>query len=769
MSIPDRNTIPVELQERNQWVTWRHERGTKVPYNARTGHHAKSTDPDTWSSCEVALRAAVSRRHDGVGFVFSDDDPYVGIDLDDCIADALIAPWAQQIIEDLDSYAEVSPSGTGIKIFARGAVAASVKTAHIEIYDHARYFTVTGQRLDGAPSDIRVVNGAIDALWTALQPVKDPLVSPAPTTRPPGRRYLEEWAARKIAFAVERVALAADGTKHNTRLDMARLLGGLVPLSLATEEQIESALYGANLPSTEAQRSERKTIRDGIRIGIATPLTLPDPPEQPVFDAKGCACCPKHQRVLTLTRKGTGYTCHAKDASGARGWCEYWWDGDGYVPPASAVTTIQTVVSTTEAQLAKPAELPLLMVPINGNVLMTTDYEPPRVIIPNLLRAGLSFFIGQPGIGKTPALSQLAGAYAIGGKWLSAFDIPKCHVAYIGPEYSAGEIRETMDRSFGRGINWDHLHVFCIDNFSPPRDEEEAMSILEHLANTYGIQACIIDLLTGYLPPEKFKQNAYRGDYKEFLAYHRLMLHRQIALTGAWHGTKRDANPATMYNGGQGFWGSAGGGRMVMYQDEDDQVKLYSQLRGNKAVTYTLAESHMGGKHFWSVLDLGDEAEPSFASAIHRAIWRVIRDEATPTSPLRPSALASILRDRYPEVDANRNYVRKSLGILLRRGVLRTHGDGYLLADQVDQRDQRDQVDQRDQRDQRDQIIQDRTLSDPEDQVGIRGGSGHSAHSSAVDDEPDPLILNFLDPTDQQRGSGQMRPRRASDYMPGED
>ena len=32
----------------------------------------------------------------------------------------IIDPWAQELIDELDGYAEVSPSGTGVKVIVRG-------------------------------------------------------------------------------------------------------------------------------------------------------------------------------------------------------------------------------------------------------------------------------------------------------------------------------------------------------------------------------------------------------------------------------------------------------------------------------------------------------------------------------------------------------------------------------------------------------------------------------------------------------------------------
>src|SRR4051812_6053716 len=81
-------TIPAELRERPQWVAWRYERRpgeekpTKVPYSARSGRRASSTDASTWSSYELACQYQQRAHLDGLGFVFTDDDEYVCLDLD---------------------------------------------------------------------------------------------------------------------------------------------------------------------------------------------------------------------------------------------------------------------------------------------------------------------------------------------------------------------------------------------------------------------------------------------------------------------------------------------------------------------------------------------------------------------------------------------------------------------------------------------------------------------------------------------------------------
>jgi putative DNA primase/helicase len=101
-----------------------------------------------------AYRASESdstRPYDGIGFVFSDADPFCGIDLDDCRNPETgeIVPWAQEIICRVgDGYTEISPSGRGIHVIIRGDVrGGGMRRGPVEMYSRGRYFTITGRGL----------------------------------------------------------------------------------------------------------------------------------------------------------------------------------------------------------------------------------------------------------------------------------------------------------------------------------------------------------------------------------------------------------------------------------------------------------------------------------------------------------------------------------------------------------------------------------------------------------------------------------------------
>lgn len=146
--------IPQELRAFNNWVCFsfeeRNGKRTKVPYCPLTGKRAKSNDPSTWGSFTDAVDKA-DFLYDGIGFMFS-CSPYVGIDLDHCIENGVMTDLAKDAIMTLQSYAEYSPSGTGVHIICRGQLPVggnrNDKTG-IEMYATGRYFTMTGNVIPG--------------------------------------------------------------------------------------------------------------------------------------------------------------------------------------------------------------------------------------------------------------------------------------------------------------------------------------------------------------------------------------------------------------------------------------------------------------------------------------------------------------------------------------------------------------------------------------------------------------------------------------------
>lgn len=211
--------IPKELRDRPQWVVWRYalvknkktgeSKWTKVPYKAKCPRDKAATNnPKTWGPFIDAARAYHAARDlegvgriDGIGYVFSKDDPYVGVDLDNCLEGKVeaggkttwaIREWAVSYVQRLPTDSEISPSGNGIKFIGRGKLPGGGHrksglgpdgTGAVEMYDQLRFFTITGNIVTGQPTTIEDVSEAILEIHDEIWPPKP--VKPKAAPRPP--------------------------------------------------------------------------------------------------------------------------------------------------------------------------------------------------------------------------------------------------------------------------------------------------------------------------------------------------------------------------------------------------------------------------------------------------------------------------------------------------------------------------------------------------------------------------------------------------------
>lgn len=223
--------IPSELRNRDQWVVWRYQtrdgKPTKVPYQSSSiWNEAKADDPSTWGSYADAVQAHKDAKGDlaGIGFEFSDQDPFVGIDLDDSLDEhGKPLPWAQDILNRIVTYTEVSPSGKGLKLFLKGPNLANKgrnnkkEGKKRETYFYGRYFTVTGQVLDGRTTIEDCSQAYTDWFMEVFKAVRDPKSPKTPSTSASVPKTFEPYVpptltAEDIAL-IERAKVAANGEK----------------------------------------------------------------------------------------------------------------------------------------------------------------------------------------------------------------------------------------------------------------------------------------------------------------------------------------------------------------------------------------------------------------------------------------------------------------------------------------------------------------------------------------------------------------------------
>lgn len=172
-----------ELARYKSWVIWNEK---KIPYTDYN-KPADTTDPKTWCSfdaaCSTFVGTKVIRNPQGVGFVFSDADPFVGIDLDNCLdGDEKIKDWARPIVDALDSYTEKSPSRRGLHVIVRADIReilavhknkTDVGDGKLEIYHTERYFTVSGWHFGSCSDEIQDRGEELEKVLKDFMPKRD--------------------------------------------------------------------------------------------------------------------------------------------------------------------------------------------------------------------------------------------------------------------------------------------------------------------------------------------------------------------------------------------------------------------------------------------------------------------------------------------------------------------------------------------------------------------------------------------------------------------
>lgn len=188
-------SIPFALRELPQWVTFElaqnpgKPKPKKLPYDAKASisnpRLASSTDPDTWSTFDKAVAYAKAKKI-GIGFALTVENGLVFTDLDDCVADGMIAPWAMEIVASQETYWEYSQSKTGLHSVAWGALPTGRrKKGNVEMYSSGRFVLITGDHVEGTSTTINDCQADIEAIHAAcLGKDEAPQAQPKPQAQP---------------------------------------------------------------------------------------------------------------------------------------------------------------------------------------------------------------------------------------------------------------------------------------------------------------------------------------------------------------------------------------------------------------------------------------------------------------------------------------------------------------------------------------------------------------------------------------------------------
>jgi len=316
-TIADLQRLPHRIRATDRFVHWEHRlvggRQTKVPIDASTGTPVDITNPQNWlpfNDAAAALRPGI-----GLGVALNGDGLIV-IDIDTCVNDAgALTPEAQTVIDRAGSYVEFSPSGKGVHVFVSGALPPEGRRrGAYEIYDRARFMTLTGNQVPGTPTTIAenqdFING-FHAEHIARRHTRPPVAQP------------------HVSLIMTDEALMARALRARNGPALERLLGG----DLSQHGNDDSA---ADLAATSILAFWTQDPAQIARIIGASPLGARDK-----WQARPDYRASTIERAL---QRGTFYSASAPSAPHA--------DGRHSVPPDDPCTTERDDIAELRAENA---------------------------------------------------------------------------------------------------------------------------------------------------------------------------------------------------------------------------------------------------------------------------------------------------------------------------------------------------------------------------------------------------------------------------------
>lgn len=212
------HNVPLELKSLRQWVCFdleekdRNLKPKKVPKNPHNGFNASHSDPKTWGTFEEVIEACKKYGFSQVGFAFTENDPYTGIDIDNCISETgEFNDISKEMLELFkDTYTEYSISRKGLHIIVKGTIDKGRKNPKkgIEIYSSNRFFVMTGDVLQ---------NGSILEMQATLNRIYIDLFPNTERTIKPSLRQSElTFSDQEI---IKRASEAKNGSKFQALLN----------------------------------------------------------------------------------------------------------------------------------------------------------------------------------------------------------------------------------------------------------------------------------------------------------------------------------------------------------------------------------------------------------------------------------------------------------------------------------------------------------------------------------------------------------------------
>ena len=522
------------------WVLWRWEtnkdgKPTKVPYQAKyPSRKANTASQWTWSDFATALAAA--DQADGVGFCFGKTDK-IAFDIDHCRdpASGVLDPWAADLIERSNTYAEITPSGAGVHVIGTG----SGKATHrrfgvgangmaVELFRKAvRFITVTGNMLPGSATELSHLDGVMDAVLAELDT--------GPTSNEPTPRVFSDVAGIQPEIKI-------------TSLDDDRLQS----LSAETRHMIVTAMP---LPGKEHLRGgggHARVVAELARLGLNNDQI---------------------KSIYKLGKIADGPTKSSRSF-------------DGYVNRTISfcrpIVEREVELEAWGAELIKQLlasfarKLPRL---IQSSAEFVGGFVPPDPLIEGLLQRQFVYALtGMTGHGKT-CVALLIAAHAALGRPLDGKDVEKVRVLFFAGENPDDVRMRWIKLCEEMGQDPDNMDVFFLPG-TPPISSEAIRKRIDAEAEKCGpFGLLIVDTSAAYFPGDDENSNAQLGAHARNLRSFVDLPGRPTVLVTC-HPTKNPDMANLLPRGGGAFLNEMDGNLVAINNDSIVTVHWHGKFRG---------------------------------------------------------------------------------------------------------------------------------------------------------------------------------------------
>ena len=618
-----------ELKTTDHWVAWTRD---KIPISPR-GMPASSTDPETWGTCDDAKWIRRVQGLPGVGFVVTDDDPYVCIDLDKAvdIETEEVKPWAKSIMDRFNSYTEYSPGGFGVHIWLRGSIPRSgARTDYgIEVYKSRRYMTVTGRRIDEYPETIEDRSEILLSWYREVFEQEEEIRSERKITYSGGSDWddVDEWLAEAMTYIDPscgyhqwiRVALSLKGELGE---------GGLKYWDTWSQT---SDKY----PGYDIVRRKWDKLDPSGEVGIATVVWLAE---------RGGFELAKHRHKLP-----PGF--------------EHGWDSlfeDAEDDPLSFGLELE-IVDLVEAYLDdSPFE---------------EDLIGPGVLGPG----DLCLLFGPPKSMKSLLCLDIFRQMAMGRPWMELEPARPMNVFYMQFENKADQMRQRIQMA---PLNKEELELLrgrfhFTHRFTPRLNASFVHNCAERILTLYedNLDVLIIDPMANIFNAESENDNAQMIKFLAEIKILRNTINPKCAIVLVHHSGKmgrddRQAEPFNAFRGASALRGSYDSG---IYLDtiSNDRRKLWFELRNGPALPNRILE-------FCNGRFVTSERSAAVDDVPFDPVLETILDEAASGTYYTPTSFAQRFGG---EIGSSEGTLRKTLSQYSAKDIIRFHTgedlDGY--------------------------------------------------------------------------------------------